>query len=262
VASAPGFHYVRTGAGTPIVLSPGAAWTYAWHPQIEALRHDHTVYAVDLPGQGFTELHERGFVFDLPGMSRAIDTFLDAVGLPSAALAGNSWSGGWALAYAQSHPQRVQRLVLLAPSGLAERDPAAWEALKLPLLGEAATNLSAGERSLVAASVRDLFVHKELVTDEVIDAMWAPGTFRDNLRSMYLLERYLDWRITERALPHTRTPTLIVWGDQDTVLPMARAERLGRLMPAATIHVLAGCGHALTLDCPEPVNTLMTEFLS
>jgi 4,5:9,10-diseco-3-hydroxy-5,9,17-trioxoandrosta-1(10),2-diene-4-oate hydrolase len=44
--------------------------------------------------------------------------------------------------------------------------------------------------------VRDLFVHKELVTDEVIDAMWAPGTFHDNLRSIYLLERGLDWRVT------------------------------------------------------------------
>lgn len=205
------FHYVQAGSGTPIVLlSPGAAWTYAWHPQVTALSREHTVYAVDLPGQGFTQLHNRDFAFDLPAMTGAINTFLDAVGVQHAAFAGNSWSGGWALAYAQSHPERVDSLVLLAPSGLAERDPLAWEALKIPVLGEAATNLSSGDRNLVQASVRDLFVHSDLVTDEVVDAMWAPGTLPDNLRSMYLLERGLDWRVTQRALPQTRTRSLII----------------------------------------------------
>lgn len=257
------FHYLKTGSGTPIVLlSPGAAWTYAWHPEVAALSRTHTVYAVDLPGQGFTQLHSRDFAFDLPAMTEAIDTFLDAVGLHHAALAGNSWSGGWAVAYAQRHPQKVDRLVLLAPSGLAERDPLAWEALKVPMLGEAATNLSSGDRDLVRASVLDLFVHKELVTDEVVDAMWAPGTLRDNLRSMYLLERGLDWRVTQRALPYTRTNTLIIWGDRDTVLPVAQAARFGALMPAATVRILTNCGHALTLDCPDPVTRLMEEFLA
>ena len=257
------FHYVQAGSGTPIVLlSPGAAWTYAWHPQLEALSREHTVYVVDLPGQGFTQLHEPDFAFDLPAMTGAIDTFLDAAGVQHAAFAGNSWSGGWALAYAQIHPQRVDRLVLLAPSGLAERDPLAWEALKIPLLGEAATNLSSGDRNLVRTSVRDLFVHSDLVTDEVVDAMWAPGTFPDNLRSMYLLERGLDWRVTQRALPRTRTRTLIIWGERDTVLPVTQAARFGALMPAATVHVLPQCGHALTLDCPDLVTRLMEEFLA
>ena len=257
------FHYVQAGSGTPVVLlSPGAAWTYAWHPQVTALSREHTVYAVDLPGQGFTQLHERDFAFDLPAMTGAIDAFLDAVGVQRAALAGNSWSGGWALAYAQIHPERVDSLVLLAPSGLAERDPLTWEALKIPLLGEAATNLSSGDRGPVRASVRDLLVHSDLVTDEVVDAMWAPGTFRDNLRSMYLLERGLDWRVTQRALSQTRTPTLIIWGAGDTVLSVAQAARFDALMPAATVHVLSQCGHALTLDCPDAVAGLMERFLA
>ncbi|MFI8962283.1 alpha/beta fold hydrolase [Streptomyces sp. NPDC053493] len=255
------FHYVRRGTGSPVVLlSPGASWTFAWQRQLDALSRDHTVYAVDLPGQGYTRLRARDFTWDLNGMTEAVDSFLDAVRLPRTALAGNSWSGGWALAYAQRHPERIDGLVLLAPSGLDERDPAAWEALKLPAVGELLTNLGSG-RSAAASSLRGLLVHQELATDETVDALWTPGTFDDNRRSVYRLERGLDWRETEAALPRTRTPVLLVWGRQDTVLPVAQARRFGALLPDVQVHELDGCGHALTLDCADTVNGLMEEFL-
>lgn len=256
------FHYIVAGTGSPVVLlSPGSAWVVAWLPQFEALAAEHTVYVVDLPGQGFTELHDRGFEFDLEGMTSAIDTFLDAMGLPQAALGGNSWSGGWALAYAQQHPDRVTSLVLLAPSGMAEPDPLSWELLKLPVVGRALTHASAGSRAAVADGVRSLFAHQDRVTPGLIDAMWAPGTLPDNLRATYELERALDWRITEAELPSTRQPTLVIWGLQDGVLPPAQGRRLAALLPDADLRLLDGCGHALTLDCSEQTRDLITGFL-
>jgi pimeloyl-ACP methyl ester carboxylesterase len=256
------FHYVRQGSGgSPVVLlSPGAAWLFAWKEQLAVLSRTHTVYVVDLPGQGFTQVRDPHFSWDLKGMTAAIDGFLTAARLPAVALAGNSWSGGWALAYTQRHPERVSRLVLLAPSGLHERDPMSWEALKMPAFGELLTNLGSG-RGLVASSVRALFAHKERATAEVVDAMWAPGTLDANRRATYRLERGLDWRETERAMPRTPQPVLVVWGRQDTVLPVRQAQRFGALLPNARVHVLDGCGHALTLDCPGPVDRLMEDFL-
>jgi 4,5:9,10-diseco-3-hydroxy-5,9,17-trioxoandrosta-1(10),2-diene-4-oate hydrolase len=256
------FHYLREGQGPAVVLlSPGASSTFAWRPQLTALARTHTVYVVDLPGQGFTELHDREFRFDLPSMTSAVDTFLDAVGVRTAVLGGNSWSGGWALAYAQTHPRRVSRLMLLAPSGLDERDAWSWEILKPLVVGELVAKVGFGRRASVAAGVRDLFVHKDHVTGPLIDAMWAPGTLHDNLRSVYLLERGLDWRATQDRLPRTTQPTLVVWGTQDTVLPVAQAATFGRLLPHAKVAVLDGCGHALTLDCPGQVTGLMEDFL-
>jgi 4,5:9,10-diseco-3-hydroxy-5,9,17-trioxoandrosta-1(10),2-diene-4-oate hydrolase len=88
------FHYLKQGEGTPVVLlSPGATSTFAWRAQLAVLAGTHTVYVVDLPGQGLTELHDRQFRFDLAGMTTAVRAFLDAVGVPTAALGGNSWSG-------------------------------------------------------------------------------------------------------------------------------------------------------------------------
>ena len=112
---------------------------------------------------------------------------------------------------------------MVAPSGLAEPDRWDWEAMKLPVIGELLAKLGAASRAATAAAVRDTFVHKDLVDDEVIDAIWRPATRPDNVRATYELERSLDWRITQAALPWTRQPALVVWGAQDTVLPVAQA---------------------------------------
>ncbi|AKU15309.1 alpha/beta fold hydrolase [Luteipulveratus mongoliensis] len=256
------FHYLKEGSGTPVVLlSPGASWVNSWLPQLEALKATHTVYVVDLPGQGFTSLKDHDFAFTLDGMTGAVDSFLDAVGVKSAALAGNSWSGGWATAYAQRHPERVSSLMLLAPTVLDEPDPTSWEMLKLPVVGRALTNLTVGSRSMTESAVRALFVHRERAAPELVDGFWAAGTRPDNVRSMYELEAGLDWSVTERALPRTTQPTLVIWGRQDTVVPVAQARELGVRLPQAQVHVLDQCGHALTLDCPDQVDALMTGFL-
>lgn len=254
-------HYLQRGTGSPVVLlAPGASPASAWDAELAALAHDHTVYAVDLPGQGETRLHDERFAFDLDGMTDAIGQFLDALHLQQVALGGNSWSGGWGLAYAQRHPDRVSKLVLLAPSGLDEPDVWSWEILKQPTIGEALAKLAAN-RSMVESAVRGLFVHQNLVTPQLVDSMWIPGTYRDNVRSMYALERGLDWSVTDQALPSTRQPTLVLWGDHDTVLPVAQAARFGRLLPNATVRVLPGCGHALTVDCADRVTPLISTFL-
>jgi pimeloyl-ACP methyl ester carboxylesterase len=193
-------------------------------------------------------------------MTAALGQFLDALHLQSVVLGGNSWSGGWGLAYAQRHPERVSKLLLLAPSGLDQPDIFSWEILKQPLVGEALAKL-ATNRSMVESAVRGMFVHKNLVTPQLVDEMWIPGTYRDSVRSMYALERGLDWSVTEQALPSTRQPTLVLWGDHDTVLPVAQAARFGKLLPNATVRVLPGCGHALTVDCPDQVTPLLAAFL-
>lgn len=256
------FHYLREGEGSPVVLlSPGASPAAAWLAELQILSAEHTVYVVDLPGQGFTALHDHGFVFDLHNMTAAIVTFLDAVGLQRVALAGSSWSGGYALAFAQQHPDRVSRLLLAAPSGLDRPDPVSWEILKLPVMGRLLAELEASSRSQTAAYVRGLFVHPDRATPALIDAMYASNSLPDNVRAMYELEARLDWHGTDLALPETRQPTLVLWGRQDTVLPAQSARVFAARLPRATVDVLDHCGHALVLDCPDRVSSRMAGFL-
>ena len=113
------FFYTRSGSGPPVVLPPGGAvWSYSWRETIPVLARRFTVYAVDLPGQGYTVVTQDGFRYDLNAMAGALGSFLDAVGLPRAALVGHSWGGAVALYFAQRQPERVDRLALLASPGL------------------------------------------------------------------------------------------------------------------------------------------------
>jgi pimeloyl-ACP methyl ester carboxylesterase len=256
------FHYLHAGSGSPVVLlSPGAAWVIGWKEQLPVLARDHSVYVVDLPGQGYTQLHDRHFDWDLAAMTGAIGTFMNAVGVPRAALAGNSWSGGWALAFAQRHPERVSRLALLDATALDTRDVWRYEVLKYPVVGELLTNLFGARKSTTRGALDDILIHHQRATPELVDDVWAPLTFHDNLRANYLLERGLHWSETQRALPATHTPTLVLWGRQDKIVPVWQAERLGRLLPDARVRILDGCGHAPQWDCPEQVNPLLADFL-
>ena len=256
------FHYVRAGSGSPVVLlSPGAAWVVAWKHQLRTLSEHHTVYVVDLPGQGYTKLKgPDNFRWDLAGMTGALGSFMDAVGVERTVVAGNSWSGGWALAFAQRNPDRVSKLMLLDSSGLDVRDPWQWEIMKYPVAGELLTKMFTTKETVRAAAENSL-VHKNLVTDELVNEWWSPMTFRDNLRSNYLLERGLDWGETQHAMPETKTPTLVLWGKQDDVLPASQAKQFGELLPNSEVHVLDCCGHALEYDCPARVNGAMEDFL-
>lgn len=249
------------GSGSPVVLLPGGnAWTFEWEPQARALAADHTVYIVDLPGQGYTTLQDKGFRYDLPAMDAALGSFLDVMRLSTVELAGHSWSGGWALSFAQLHPERVSRLVLLDSSGLDVRDVPTYELLKPPLLGELLVRYGY-TKDAVRASIAGLFVHPGRATPALLDRMWPPLTVPENLRATWLLERRLDWRHTQAAMPSSRQPVLVIWGAQDTILPAAQAERFGALLPDAAVHVLDQCGHAITLDRPDEVTGLMRSFL-
>jgi pimeloyl-ACP methyl ester carboxylesterase len=257
------FFYLHKGTGTPVVLiSPGDCPAYAWHNQLNVLAAaGHSVYVVDLPGQGRTVLHDSSFGWDLPAMTGALASFLDAVHLQRTALVGNSWSGGWALSFAQRYPQRVSQLALIDASGLNVPDIWTWRVFKIPVLGELLANFDVTKGS-VRSFLNLAIYHRRLITTEMVNEFWAPATYRINRRATVLLERRLDWGQTQARLGSTSTPTLILWGRQDRVLAPWQAGRLARALPHASAHILPGCGHLLELDCPGQTERYLAGFLA
>ncbi|GGN95966.1 alpha/beta fold hydrolase [Nocardia rhizosphaerihabitans] len=254
------FHYTRTGTGSPVVLiAGGGLWGYSWRDVVPALAAEHTVYAVDLPSQGYTEVHREDFAYDLPAMSEAIEAFFDAVGLERAAIAGHSWGGAWSLYFAQQHPDRVERLVLLDSPGIDAEKAPVTPLFTTPLLGELATNLTT--RDLYADNIRGTFQHRHLVTDEVIDELYAPFSRPANRAGFLSLWRNLDYRLTDAGLAEVTAPTLVLWGERDSWLPTSQAHQLAARIPEATATVVPGCGHTVHEDCPAQVNPVLTAFL-
>ena len=254
------FHYTRTGHGPPVVLLPGGTlWTYSYRAVIPQLAKHFTVVAVDLPGQGYTTLKRHGFGYDLEAMSGALGSFLDAVGLPRASLVGHSWGGAVALYFAERHPQRVSRLVLIDSPGLD--DPSSWDfrPLQVPVVGELIGKLMS--RSTFEATLRKGFAHPERLTRQEVDEYWAPLSRRQNRRAMWMLQRNLHYSLTDRRLGEVRAPTLVLWGDQDRFDEPWQANELGRRIPRATVRVLPGCGHMAHEDCPAQAIPQLDRFL-
>ncbi|THV26413.1 alpha/beta fold hydrolase [Glycomyces paridis] len=253
------FHYTVTGSGSPIVLiAGGALWQYSWRNTIPALAEHHTVYAVDLPGQGYTEVLQEDFAYDLPAMADAIETFLDAVGLDKTALVGHSWGGAWSLYFAETRPDRVTRLALLDAPALDVEHADQIKPFEIPILGSAVANLTT--RDLFADSLKSAFVHDDRVTDEMVDETWAWFSRPGQRDAFVALAHGMDYRLTDALLHQVSAPALVLWGGDDEWLPAAQAQDLAGRLPHADAVILEGCGHNVHEDCPELAIPLIDEY--
>lgn len=254
------FHYTRAGSGPPVLLLPGAGgWRFTFQDLVPVLSRFRTVYALDPPGQGRTEVLDRTLRMGVDGVAHLIGDFLDAVGLPRTAMVGHSWGGGFALRFAELYPGVVSRLALIAPGGLDVKDAWEFRLARIPVVGELALRL------LLKPSARHMlkksFAHRDRVPQDRIDdfvRMMRSARLDDVLR----VERSVSWAATERDLHLVRAPVLLLWGDRDRYFPARLAERFVARLPQAEAHIVPGGGHSLHDDCPEETRGLLVPFLA
>lgn len=258
------FRYATIGSGTPVLLLPGSGgWRLTFQTAAEVLAEHHTVFALDPPGQGLTEVVDPDFGYDTDAIAQSIASFLDAVGLERTAIVGHSWGGGFALRFAQLLPERVTRLALLGPSGLDVKDAWEFRLLRVPILGELAVRLQS--MAVVRHLLRKSFVHRERIPEQLIGRVVHEMKSRPDraarLRDMLRVERSVSWAKTEADLHLVRAPVLLLWGNQDRYFPVRLIDRFVSRLPAVEHHVLSDCGHSLPDDCPEQTYALLCTFL-
>lgn len=262
-------HYLHEGSGEPVVLLPGGgAWIYDVRDIITALVPHYSVYAIDPPGDGYTtplaQNPNYNRIYTLDSMNQSLLAFMNALHIPRAAFIGNSWGGGYALSFTETHPERVSKYVSLDGTGLNLDDTGGqliWQLAKWPVLGEVEMKVSTTPES-VRQYLEGLLVHRK-VTDDMVQEFFIPYTFHCNLISQWVLERNLDWSVTEHLIPKMKTQTLIIWGKQDNLLlPKLYLPRWHQLDPRATIVEIDHAGHLVHEDQPEQVNQLLLHFLA
>jgi len=254
-------HYVREGSGPPLVLiHGGGTWLHCFHKNISALAGHFTVYAIDMPGHGFTHALTEKVTYDFNTACDAILEFMDVMKIEKAHIAGHSWGGGWAICFAGRHPERMLKLALIDSSGINRHERPAWELLKYPVIGELLSRFLT--RAAVKRGLALSFYNKRLVTDELIDLMHAPLRNKDNRKAQLHYVRNLDWETTEAALPDIRLPTLIIWGKQDRYIHVKFGKQMAQVMPHARLEIIDFCGHSAHHECPETVNRMISDFLN
>jgi pimeloyl-ACP methyl ester carboxylesterase len=258
------FAYTKAGSGPPVLLVPGAGgWLVTFRSMMAVLAESHTVFALDPPGQGRTEVKNPAFRYDTDAVADSIALFLDAVGISRTAIVGHSWGGGFALRLAQRHPERVSRMALLAPGGIEVTDSWEFRLVRTPVVGEIVL-LLLGKRS-ARHMLRKSFAHRERIPEELVDEAMHMVKFSTNpiaqFKAMLRVERSVNWTETERDLHCIQAPVLLLWGGADRIFSVDLIERFTSQLPCVQAHVLDGCGHSLHDDCPEQTYPLLVPFL-
>ena len=259
--------YWEEGVGESVLLIHGlGASIETWEPTLPVLAKRHRAIAVDLVGFGYTDKPAARYTVDY--LVDFLCNFMDTVGVDRAAIVGHSMGGALALRMAIRHPQRVGKLVLVDAAGLSGKASLPQRLLSLPLVGEL---FLSPKREKTRAALLPFFFDKTLLTDAFVELNYylisQPGARRAylstvrNLASITGPRRSVLDGITER-LEEIKVPTLVIWGSEDELVPVAHAEEARERIKGARIRILPACGHLPMLEQPAAFTGMVADFLA
>jgi non-heme chloroperoxidase len=249
------FHYVEQGDRTGEAIVFLHAYVDSWHwfsRVLSLLSPEYHAFAPDQRGHGDSERPECCYTVD--DFAADVAAFMDAVGVASSTLVGHSSGGMIAQRVALSYPHRVSRLVLIGSPITLLNNEAVIE------LGE---EMLALEDPISPEFVREFVestihhpVPEEFLSTAVSESLKIPArVWRDYMEGVLLT-------VDDTArLGEIAAPTLILWGEQDALLPREEQERRAATIPDATLKVYPDTGHAVAAERPEWVVLDLEEFM-
>ena len=247
-------HYRDEGRreGPTLVLVHGySASLHAWEPWVRSLSSDYRVISLDLPGHGLTRT-DQGYPAGRAGYGAVVDQVTRKLGVERFTLAGNSMGGGVAWEYAIDHPERIEGLVLVDAAGWPRtggESVVIFKVLRQPWGRALLKNIDT--RPLVRQGLRSAYLDPALVTPDLVDRYVelarAPG-HRDILLGLQSGPRR---EATAAVLSKIKAPTLVMFGQEDKLIPAADGDRFAAAIPASTLIVYPDVGHVPMEQIPD-----------
>ena len=243
---------LTAGSGAPVLYLHGPDDLGTWTQALSALATSYTVFRPDLPGFNYSQ--PRADVRSVHDLAYRTWDLIDALGLDSVRVIGSSLGGWLAADLATVEPARVSHLVLAGAAGLR---PAAGFPVDVFVLSPAELaaktyhGAQARERALAAAAERESDPQQQLLQlrNRAAAARLAWNPY------------FHDPGLADR-LHRVRARTLIIWGEQDQLLPAECGRRYEQLIPGARLEVLAGCGHLPQTEASLEFCELTGAFLA
>lgn len=265
-------HYRDQGNqdGLPLVLVHGAmASLHTWEPWVEILGDDYRLITLDLPAHGLTGAVPAGS-YGGDAFTMAIDAVADAAGLDEFILGGNSMGGGATWGYALAHPERVRAMILVDSVAPAESEgafeqpeangPVAFSLLRQDWFRAIARYLDPAP--LIKQGLLSAYNNSPVVTPALVDRYYQL-IMREGTRAAILgrVDSMGETAPTPADLGVLTQPTLILWGEQDAVIPVSTATRLEAILPNTTTVIYPQLGHIPMEEAPELTASDVRQFL-
>jgi pimeloyl-ACP methyl ester carboxylesterase len=239
------FRYVEEGAGEPLVLLHGLFGALSnFSGLIEYFRFHNRVIVPLLPLLDMDILHT-----SVGGLSKYVHRFLESLDLKGVHLLGNSLGGHVALVYTLKHPERIRSLILTGSSGLFEN-------------GMGDSYPRRGDYEYIKNKTALTFYDPAVATKELVDEVYSITNNRLKVIKIIALAKSAIRNNLGEELNKIQAPTLLVWGNNDTITPPFVGQEFNKLIPNSELHFIDKCGHAPMMEVPEEFNKILHAFLT
>lgn len=252
---------------TPLLLLHGTlASLHTWEGWVRALKAEHRVVSIDLPGFGLTGPFAGSYAADDyrgDSYARFVLDLMDQLKIHRAVIAGNSLGGEIAWRVATLAPQRVAGLVLVDASGLPAKPrsvPLGFIVARTPLLNRIAEWVL--PRALITQGLVDVYGDPAKVTSDLVDRYFELTLREGNRRALVQRLRQMGAGEDAARIDSVRQPTLIVWGGRDKLIPLAAAHEFQRRIPGSQLLVFDDLGHAPQEEDPARTVVPVRAFVA
>jgi pimeloyl-ACP methyl ester carboxylesterase len=260
-------NYYEAGQGQPLILLHGfGASAYTWRLLGPKLAEDNKIFTIDLKGHGFSDKPQDG-KYAVSDQADMVAAFIKERHLQDTVLIGNSMGGAVALMtyfkLRAETPACIQGLVLIDSAGYPQKMPFFISMAQHPWLSALGSKLLS-PRFITGMVLRKCYFNRDKITDEMIDTYAYYGSLpgaSEAVRQTALQIMPANVEAMIAQYKTVRVPTLIIWGQEDQVVPLEVGRNFKRDIPDAELVILPRCGHIPQEEEPLETRRLIQDFL-
>jgi len=239
------FKYIEEGEGEPLILLHGLFGALSnFDSLIEYFKHHNKVVVPMLPLLDLDLLHT-----SVGGLEKFVNKFIEFHDFQNVHLLGNSLGGHVAILHVLKNPERIKSLILTGSSGLFEN-------------GMGDTYPKRGDRDYIKKKTELTFYDPKIATNELVDEVYETVNNRLKAVKIIRLAKSAIRNNLGEELNQIKQPTLLIWGNNDSITPPFVGREFQRLIPNSELHFIDKCGHAPMMEVPEEFNRILHKFLT
>lgn len=260
--------YETSGTGNPLLMIHGfGANLCTWRAVAPRLAETRRVILLDLKGSGQSD-KPVAQDYGPQDHARLVVDLIRSLGLTELTLVGHSMGGGVALLTAlllsEAGDPRLKRLILVNTIAYPQKLPAFVAILRVPFLGRVSMRLIPAS-VMTRLVLREAYFRPDRISADTVECYARPLRDRQAKRALVTTATRIippDFASLQSRYAQILTPTLIIWGDHDRIVPLSNGQRLAREIPSARFKVIGDCGHIPPEEQPEAFLSLLQDFMA
>jgi pimeloyl-ACP methyl ester carboxylesterase len=255
-------YYEESGAGEPLVLVHGwSGSSFDWRLVVPILAERYRVLALDQIGFGRSD--KPRIHYTIENFVEYLDEFIGLVGSGQVHLAGNSMGGHIVCEYALSYPAKARSLILIDAAGVRANLPFFFRLARVPKLLEWILSMTSAESFRRFMESRGPYYNRQIITEELVRGHMQSFLSKEGIHAAAdSLRRNIGVIFVEDRLGELKIPVLILWGKDDSTLPVSMSYTFHRKIKGSKLVILDECGHIPMEEKPQDCATAMLNLLA